>query len=65
MTKRSDELGPELEVPVSSHALERERFEQAVAEHFGFGDADRMRAAFKRYSRAVAALIQRGECDAP
>ncbi len=58
MQKRSPELGPELETPLSDQARERERFVQAVAEHFNFGDAERMRAAFNRYSRAVAELLK-------
>lgn len=56
MTNRSDELGPELEPRKPEKPWHREvprNLEDEVA----------LELAFRRMSRAAAALIARGECD--
>jgi DNA recombination-dependent growth factor C len=60
MQQRSDELGPELESRKPEKPWHREvprNLEDEVAD-------DLIARAFRRYTRAAAALIARGECDA-
>lgn len=57
MQNRTDELGPELDIRKPEKPWHREvprNLEDEIA----------LELAFRRMSRAAAALIERGECDA-
>lgn len=58
MSKRPDELGPELKPALATVDELR-----AAIREFKQRDNE-LELAFRRYARVAAALIERGECDA-